>query len=273
MTHHKSLRDEKPDQLSLAAVHFSRSHHQEAVDIYKRVLLESREDLAVNVYIAMCYYKLDYYDVSLEILSVYLQAFPDSLLGVNLKACNHFRLYNGKAAETELKVLSDHGVNLQASDLVRHNMVVFSNGEQAMQVLPPLVDVLPEARLNLVIYHLKSDAVNEAYELVRDLDPSTPQVCYPETHPAVYYYIAGVHSQGRCARLAGAGLGVAGPPEDGAAVLPAGGHLGARVRHDPRPAVHGQLLLPDAPVRRREHLPQLGQGLHVQRRRLQPQPR
>ena len=85
MTHHKALRDEKPDQLSLAAVHFSRSHHQEAVDIYKRVLLESREDLAVNVYIAMCYYKLDYYDVSLEILGVYLQAFPDSLLGVNLK--------------------------------------------------------------------------------------------------------------------------------------------------------------------------------------------
>ena len=54
--------------------------------------------------------------------------------------------------------------------------VVFSNGEHALQVLPPLVDVLPEARLNLVIYHLKNDAVNEAYELVRDLDPSTPQV-------------------------------------------------------------------------------------------------
>ena len=76
MTYHKNLKDEKPDQLSLAAVHFFRSHHQEAVDIYKRLLLEHREDLAINVYIAMCYYKLDYYDVSLEILGVYLQAFP-----------------------------------------------------------------------------------------------------------------------------------------------------------------------------------------------------
>ena len=28
-------------------------------------------------YAAMCYYKLDYYDVSLEILAVYLQAHPD----------------------------------------------------------------------------------------------------------------------------------------------------------------------------------------------------
>mmetsp|Transcript_106834 Transcript_106834/g.310015 ORF Transcript_106834/g.310015 Transcript_106834/m.310015 type:complete len:84 (-) Transcript_106834:1150-1401(-) len=54
----------------------------------------------------MCYYKLDYYDVSLEILAVYLQAHPDSAIAVNLKACNHFRLYNGRAAEAELKVAS-----------------------------------------------------------------------------------------------------------------------------------------------------------------------
>lgn len=98
----------------------------------------------------MCYYKLDYYDVSLEILAVYLQAFPDSQIGINLKACNHFRLYNGKAAEAELKVLTDKGINLQANELIRHNLVVFSNGEQALQVLPGLVDSIPEARLNLV---------------------------------------------------------------------------------------------------------------------------
>jgi hypothetical protein len=39
--------------------------------------------------------QLDYYDVSLEILAVYLQSFPTSAVAVNLKACNHFRLYNG----------------------------------------------------------------------------------------------------------------------------------------------------------------------------------
>jgi len=49
-------------------------------------LLENRDDLALNVYVAMCYYKLDYYDVSLEILAVYLQAFPDSAVAMNLKA-------------------------------------------------------------------------------------------------------------------------------------------------------------------------------------------
>jgi len=176
MTYHQNLRDTKEDQLSLAGVHYLRSHHQEATDIYKRQLLENREDLALNVYVAMCYYKLDYYDVSLEILAVYLQAHPDSATAVNLKACNHFRLYNGKAAEAELKVLADRGVNLHSIDLIRHNMVVFSNGDQALQVLPALVDVIPEGRLNLVIYYLRHNSVHEAHELIRELEPATPQV-------------------------------------------------------------------------------------------------
>ena len=33
--------------------------------------------------------------------------------------------------------------------------VVFRAGEGALQVLPPLIDVIPEARLNLVIYYLR----------------------------------------------------------------------------------------------------------------------
>lgn len=175
MIRHDQITECQEDQLSLAAIHYLRSHFQEATDIYKRLLLDNREDLALNVYVAMCYYKLDYYDVSLEILAVYLQAHPDSTIAVNLKACNHFRLYNGRSAEAELKVLADQGHNLSANDLVRHNMVVFSQGEQALQVLPQLVDFVPEARLNLVIYYLRHDGVDDAYALIKDLEPSTPQ--------------------------------------------------------------------------------------------------
>ena len=134
MQRHQDLTDANEDQLSLAAIHYLRSHFQEATDIYKRLLLENRDDSALNVYVAMCYYKLDYYDVSLEILAVYLQAHPDSAIAVNLKACNHFRLYNGKAAEAELKVLQDQGHALGSNDLIRHNRVVFSQGEGALQV-------------------------------------------------------------------------------------------------------------------------------------------
>jgi intraflagellar transport protein 56 len=125
------------------------------------LLLENRDDLALNVYVAMCYYKLDYYDVSLEILAVYLQAFPDSSISINLKACNHFRLYNGKAAEAELKVLADKGIALQSNELIRHNLVVFSNGEQALQVLPGLLDSIPEARLNLVSERIFTECLAE----------------------------------------------------------------------------------------------------------------
>jgi len=171
----QKITDSHEDQLSLAAIHFLRGHFQEALDIYKKLLLDNRDDLALNVYVAMCYYKLDYYDVSLDILGVYLQAFPGSSVAYNLKACNHCKLFNGKAAEAEIKNLVDQGVNIADNDYIQHNMVVFSNGEGALKVLPNLVDIIPEARLNLAIYYLKNVGVQEAYDLIKDLDPSSPQ--------------------------------------------------------------------------------------------------
>ena len=77
---------------------------QEATGVYKRLLLEHRDFLALNVYLALCYSKLDYFDVSSEMLEGYLQQYPDSAAAINLKACNLFKLYTGKAAEAEIKV-------------------------------------------------------------------------------------------------------------------------------------------------------------------------
>ncbi len=156
-------------------MHYLRGHYTEATDIYKRLVLEHRDDFALNVYVAMCYYKLDYYDVSMELLGVYLPQHPDSAIAVNLKACNSFRLFNGKAAAAELKVLSDAGRNIEDDDLIQHNLVVFKQGANALQVLPPLLDFIPEARLNLVIYYLNNDEVQEAYKLLKSMEPSTPQ--------------------------------------------------------------------------------------------------
>nr|XP_040042335.1 intraflagellar transport protein 56 isoform X1 [Gasterosteus aculeatus aculeatus] len=177
MDFHQNLEDVTEDQLSLASIHYMRSHYQEAIDIYKRLLLQNRDFLALKVYVALCYYKLDYYDVSQEVLAVYLHSIPDSTIALNLKACNHFRLYNGKAAEAELKNLIDiSSCSFEfAKELIRHNLVVFRGGEGALQVLPPLIDVIPEARLNLVIYYLRQDDVQEAFNLIQDLVPTTPQ--------------------------------------------------------------------------------------------------
>lgn len=178
MQYHQKVSDNTEDQLCLASIHYLRSHYQESTEIYKRLLIEHREYLALQVYVALCYYKLDYYDVSLELLGPYLTAHQDSAIAINLKACNHYKLYDGKAAEAELKgmmdVLSASSQNLDNA-LLRHNTVVFRKGENALQILPPLIDTIPEARLNLVIYHLDNNEINEAHDLIKDLDPSTPQ--------------------------------------------------------------------------------------------------
>ncbi|XP_057700252.1 intraflagellar transport protein 56 [Corythoichthys intestinalis] len=173
---HQDLQDVTEDQLSLASIHYMRAHYLEAIEIYKRLLSENRDFIAMKVYVALCYYKLGYFDVSQEVLAAYLQNIPDSTIALNLKACNHFSLYNSKAAEAELKNLIDiSSCSFEfAKELIRHNLVVFGGGEGALQVLPPLIDVIPEARLNLVIYYLRQDDVQEAYNLIQDLDPSKP---------------------------------------------------------------------------------------------------
>jgi intraflagellar transport protein 56 len=86
---------------------------------------EISDFLAIHVYIAMCYYKLDYFDVSLEVLNNYLSQHPDSIMAINLKACNFFRLYNGITAEGEYKELLDQDIsNFKfAQDLIKHNLV------------------------------------------------------------------------------------------------------------------------------------------------------
>jgi hypothetical protein len=46
---HRQLRDVAEDQLSLAAVHYLRAHYQEAIDIYKRLVLQNKELMALHV--------------------------------------------------------------------------------------------------------------------------------------------------------------------------------------------------------------------------------
>jgi intraflagellar transport protein 56 len=61
------------------------------------------------------------------------------------------------------------------NDLLRHNLVVYRGGENALQTLPPLLEVFPEAKLNLVIYYLKNEEITEAFNLIKDLQPTAPR--------------------------------------------------------------------------------------------------
>ena len=74
-------------------------------------MLDNREYLALNVYVALCYYKLDYYDVSQEVLAVYLQHFPDSAIAINLKACNHFRW--SESHDTQTFIIHSPGYTME----------------------------------------------------------------------------------------------------------------------------------------------------------------
>lgn len=42
MEYHHMLQDVIEDQLSLASIHYLRAHYQEAIDVYKKILLENR---------------------------------------------------------------------------------------------------------------------------------------------------------------------------------------------------------------------------------------
>lgn len=170
---HGVLRDVIEDQLSLAGLHYLRGQYQEAIDIYKRILLDNKHMLAVNVYVALCYYKLDYFGMSQEVLDLYIASYPDSTIAANLKACNRFRMFNGQAAEQDIKHLLD-GADRFGIDLIRHNLVVFRSGEGALQVLPELLDIIPEARLNLAIHHLKRGEISEAHQMIKDIKPKVP---------------------------------------------------------------------------------------------------
>ena len=38
---------------------------------------------AINIYLSMCYYKLEFYDVALDLVNKYLQSHSDSIIGNN----------------------------------------------------------------------------------------------------------------------------------------------------------------------------------------------
>lgn len=54
-----------------------------------------------------------------------------------------------------------------AYDLIQHNVVVFRGGQGALQVLPKLVDVIPEARFNLIIYYLQQVVILTFFLILR----------------------------------------------------------------------------------------------------------
>jgi intraflagellar transport protein 56 len=167
--------------LSLAALQFLKNEFDEAIEIYKKIYMDKKYD-ALNIYLAMCYYKLEYFDIALDLVNHYLTIHKDSVVANNPKAAIEYNSTgNDKAAQTYIQSLQDMCKNntannlVEDSDLLRHNMAVFDNEESSnsnkLKVFSNLVDIIPEAKLNLIIYYLRNDQVNQAYSLIKDIQP------------------------------------------------------------------------------------------------------
>lgn len=76
MTYHHKLGEGFEDQLCLAAIHYLRGHYDDCIEIYKKLLMENKNCHALHVYLALCYYRQDYYDISQDNLSAYLDQYP-----------------------------------------------------------------------------------------------------------------------------------------------------------------------------------------------------
>uniref|UniRef100_A0A3Q3ENL1 Intraflagellar transport protein 56 n=1 Tax=Labrus bergylta TaxID=56723 RepID=A0A3Q3ENL1_9LABR len=144
---------------------FHLGDYKKAMEVYKSLTTGPDCPAEVWVYLACTLFFLGFYKEAEEAAS----KAPMSPL--------QNRLLFHLAHKAELKNLIDiSSCSFEfAKELIRHNLVVFRGGEGALQVLPPLIDVIPEARLNLVIYYLRQDDVQEAYNLIQDLVPTTPQ--------------------------------------------------------------------------------------------------
>ncbi len=90
MNYHHKLTDSEEDQLCVGAIHYFRGHFDDCIELYKKILQQQKKNVALNVYLALCYYRQEFFEVSQEIVEAYLSKHPKSLFAVNLQACNVF---------------------------------------------------------------------------------------------------------------------------------------------------------------------------------------
>ncbi len=135
---------------------------------------------ALNIYLAMCYYKLEFYDIALDLVNHYLTNYKSSIVATNLKSAIEYNSTgNYKAAQNLINLLQESskiGNIIENDDLLKHNMAVYESEENPvfnkLKVFSSLIDIIPESKLNLIIYYLRNDQITQAYNLIKDLQPN-----------------------------------------------------------------------------------------------------
>lgn len=136
---------------------------------------------AINIYLSMCYFKLEFFDIAIDLVNHYLSIHKDSIIATNLKAAIEYNSTgNDKAAKAilkEMETTSKTSEIIENNDLLQHNLAVFDNEPNSnstkLKVFSGLVDIIPEAKQNLIIYYLRNDQINQAYNLIKEIQPVT----------------------------------------------------------------------------------------------------
>jgi intraflagellar transport protein 56 len=170
---HSDLVSTLENQLSLGAIHYMRSHYQEAIEVYQRLLVEHPDYVALHVYIAMCQFKLEQYQESNETVDMYLSENSDSAVALNLKACDYFKLFDASIAESQLLQIQKFSSASYdfALTLATHNLCIFHGGVDGFTTLPRLVGSLDEARYNLAVLYMRENNPAEANAILGDWQP------------------------------------------------------------------------------------------------------
>jgi len=77
--------------MALAAVHYIRTHYNQALECYEEVLAAQPEYYAIFMNMALCYYKLGEYDRCEEQLAAYMEHADESFTSLNLLAAVKFK--------------------------------------------------------------------------------------------------------------------------------------------------------------------------------------
>ena len=124
----------------------------------------------VYVFMAMCQFRLGELSQADESLAAYLAVESDSGLALNLKACIMAEMLGREMAEAQLLQIGKFGSEVYGfmDAMIKNNMVVFSGGENGFDVLPSLVQVLPEARINLQILYARKGMFDEVRKIMSE---------------------------------------------------------------------------------------------------------
>eukprot|EP00768_Dysnectes_brevis_P005483 gnl/Dysnectes_brevis/3980_a5188_459.p1 GENE.gnl/Dysnectes_brevis/3980_a5188_459~~gnl/Dysnectes_brevis/3980_a5188_459.p1 ORF type:complete len:550 (-),score=206.29 gnl/Dysnectes_brevis/3980_a5188_459:42-1646(-) len=171
MLHHSRLRNVPADQLALAGVHYLRSHFEQALECYEEVSATQPDSPALLLYMAMCYYRLGQYDRCLPLLEGYMERAEESITSLNLLSCVHYQMGHPEKALEAIAHLEDYP-ELAKLPLVKHNKCVFEQLSAGSHVLPTLLGVIPEARINLVKLELDRGNHAEAWKLLSNFEPA-----------------------------------------------------------------------------------------------------